>query len=288
MAGETWVATHPALADKRNYRTVIPIVVYGDDAQHIRNDKLKILQWSSVVSRASTLDSKLIFAVLPVTACVIDRKVHSTVNKLQAVLRWSLVARMDGRWPSVDHDGKHFTDWRANKAGQPLAGPFRCAFAGNKGDMQWHVMWNRFSRYWQCNYICHRCLASKANPELAFTDVSDSATWLATEISCRQHLREYGANPPPIVQVPGWDPKNCYFDIMHCLYLGLGQDLSGSLISDLAFEGLWLGSGTRHLPQDGLLAFQDLVHVQPPRRLLRALHQNCFSFDCGVERLSVV
>jgi hypothetical protein len=62
----SWVKDHPGFVTHGcDFRHSIPFGVHADCGQHISNDKLLTIAWGSVMSRASTIDSKNLFTVVP-------------------------------------------------------------------------------------------------------------------------------------------------------------------------------------------------------------------------------
>ena len=73
--------------------------------------------------------------------------------------------------------------------GKRIAGPWRFAWVGLKGDNEFLVEVTMPNRWYACNYVCMRCLASKKTPRLLYTDFSTHAPWTHTMTKLEHYLR---------------------------------------------------------------------------------------------------
>ena len=117
---QPWVPSHPGWEHGGTYENCIPIGIHGDKGAHIRKDKILVLSWNSVMTRAPTIWSKILYTVVPNEVLIPG----STDERLYAVLAWSLHWLLRGVYPPCDHDG---VPWPENSvrrlnAGKPLAG----------------------------------------------------------------------------------------------------------------------------------------------------------------------
>ena len=121
--GEEWVLKHPAFTEFHWDKSVsIPMGIHADKGQHIKKDKILVIAWGSVMCRAPTVWSKVLYTVVP-DEVLIPRE---TDERLYAVLVWSFQWLLRGTWPPTDHDGN---PWPAGsrralngEAQRPLAG----------------------------------------------------------------------------------------------------------------------------------------------------------------------
>eukprot|EP00969_Alexandrium_andersonii_P279826 12369602-Alexandrium_andersonii.AAC.1 len=101
-----------------------------------------------------------------------------------------------GKHPSTDVDGKPWPEGSedALRAGQDLAGGWKCCFAGMKGDCKERVLQHNFAHNYRTTFVCDCCLAVQPfkrapMPEhLNYCDFSASAGWTETELSHADYL----------------------------------------------------------------------------------------------------
>jgi hypothetical protein len=110
-----------------------------------------------------------------------------------------------------------------------------------------HIAWVRqarrenheFIRHYGTTNMCDSCSANhmhkKGEIELNWGNFTESAGWRTTR--CRQH--DYIAYTPvhrlsPWMAIPGWSIENTWFDLMHNLPHGVGKDLAGSVLCEIA------------------------------------------------------
>ena len=230
-AEQEWAKEHPAMRRPQDMYRTIPVGLHGDGVRDVKEDKILVLTWNSVLSRAPSWSSRWLFTVLPQR-----RMAAETLEEVLKVLVWSLRVGLDGYFPVRDHAGNPFplNSWRWKMAGKPLAGGFRLAFSEQRGDLEFLAMvygWNCYRH----NNICHRCWASSVDDNFAATDFTQTAGWRAATV---QH-KHYMDNVPPAARsaltlVPGWHLSRVLGDSMHGINLGVAQHLCGNLLWELA------------------------------------------------------
>ena len=98
----------------------IPIGIHGDDAGAHGQEQTFTLTWGSVAASLPTLDSRIVFTMMKVSAMG-----AGTLQELLKVLVWSIASLSEGTFPHADHDGREFSPTyypkRASVAGQRLA-----------------------------------------------------------------------------------------------------------------------------------------------------------------------
>lgn len=88
--------------------------------------------------------------------------------------------------------------------------------------------------------MCWKCLATKGEDAVdnCYTNADPGAPWRYTFYS----QLPWGAVPPEFVNLVGFDVKMINIDIMHAWHLGVGRDLAGGAIQQLAkLRWFWHG-----------------------------------------------
>ena len=87
--------------------------------------------------------------------------------------------------------------------------------------------------------VCWRCHATKGTSDVAFsyTNVADDAPWKMTEFAT-----EPWSEMPAYALLPGFSLRMVGIDILHAFHLGIGRDLIGSVIREMARDRFWRGS----------------------------------------------
>ena len=120
--------------------------------------------------------------------------------------------------------------------GNPISGPWQYVYAGCKGDLEWHQQAYDLAHYYRCNLLCHRCFASKVDADLNFLRLDDSAPWRSTTVQDAQFLaniRTRGHPLPALCTIRGWSCETMLWDLMHTLFIGVGNDCCGSALKVL-------------------------------------------------------
>ena len=98
----------------------IPLGIHGDDAGAHGQEQTFTLTWGSVAASLPTLDSRIVFTMMKVSALG-----AGTLKEPLKVLVWSITALSVGIFPYADHNGREFSPTyypkRASVAGQRLA-----------------------------------------------------------------------------------------------------------------------------------------------------------------------
>ena len=119
-----------------------------------------------------------------------------------------------------------------NADGSPEDGNYKFAYAGSKGDLEWHWQAYILQRYYRCNLLCSRCWASKVDPLLLWTNLKEDAGWRHTVVSTEAFLanaRHHG-ELPSLCNMEGWAAETMHWDLMHNLFIGCGRDSCGSVL----------------------------------------------------------
>ena len=227
LAEEPWVAEHPAMEPGRNGRScAVPLFLHADETEYVKDQKVYVVSISGM-AHGDPVTTKLLVGVLPSDLMQHEGTTNVTLQAVLAFVRWSFEVLLEGAWPSTGFGGAALQGYRAERAGQRLAGSFFGAFAGVKGDQVWLVDAFGFDRYFRCNYICWHCRASKLAGPLLWTNVAADAPWRATNEPAAWHGSLLG--------LPGLHRGNVHSDLMHLLWVkGSGNDLVGTTLVLLA------------------------------------------------------
>jgi hypothetical protein len=166
------------------------------------------------------------------------RKVpHVTDKQIIEFIKWNIEVMMAGVHPSVGFKGAPLSPERAARAGQPLAGGWRCAYYGNQADCKEKVKQHMLSRHWQCNFMCDRCLAARHIEAVNPYNFSPDAGWMSLLVDHWMYLRSTDQDSlSPWAQVPGWRADRLLDDLLHNMWLGWGKDLVGQVLFERACE----------------------------------------------------
>ena len=119
VRNETWMRHHPCRDTiLANPDLAGPLLLHGDDAPIDKHGKrsVRLLQFSSPVSSASTLTRKLIIAMWDPKPALAGHHEQA----INAVAAWSFRVLASNAYPSVDHEGKLLDKKRLRLHGQPL------------------------------------------------------------------------------------------------------------------------------------------------------------------------
>ena len=238
-----WRSKHPVAELHTQPSTCIPIGIHGDDAGLYQSEKMLIITWNSLATQHLTLDSRILFGALTYAHAVPGK----TVDVLYEVLAWSLNCIAEGRFPWCDHRGRlfsreHHPD-RFRVAGSPLtAAGHRGIFAELRGDWKWQVECLGFDQWYNTNFVCHLCRAHVRIKRLLYTQFRRNDHIRRTRV--RHHnWRDWNTERgrPHLSRVVGFGIWRCLPDAMHCLDLGVYQNLAAACLYELVVEGVWPG-----------------------------------------------
>ena len=165
------------------------------------------------------------------------RRKDTTEAGITDMLNYQLEVLLSGEHPEIDFaTGKPFKcKKKATLAKTLLADGFRCAFSAWTGDLKEKVAVHRFSRKYNSNFLCERCLCNKALASANPWDFRRSSSWWHMKTTPLQYLQTHkGSARSPWSKVRGWSPLRNKNDNLHGIWLGFGKDVAASLMLDLA------------------------------------------------------
>lgn len=161
----------------------------------------------SVIGLANTNDRLLVLAI-PCNRHFVEGKINITLQ----------------------HIGAHLANSFANLE----IGGFRIVLIGLTGDLKFHQEFFNAKRYYNRVKLCYKCRALKSSCPLNYFDVNGE--WRDNVFSTDEFLTEVGSNP--ISQVANFHIDMIYIDLMHTVYIGVGEELAGSCIEALFHGGM--------------------------------------------------
>ena len=238
----------------------IPLGIHGDDAGVAAGEKVLIITWGSLtVPENPTLDTRIVFSMIKGSEGSLKRKA-TVQGEAYRVLTWSFRALAHGYYPTHDHAGVPFSTnhhpERFALAGKPLA-----LLRGQPVGARWHELrgdWKflreacHFTEHYNCKRrgMCHLCKAmfSPAHEDF-FGDFSRAAPFrdLTTHGDFVETQRTRPKPPAtPLLELPGFNFRRVFFDIMHTVDLGTLQLAIPSALHELVFdEGVFGQAGAR-------------------------------------------
>ena len=226
---------------------VVPIGLHGDGVPYSAKmgDSLEQMSWNFCVGRNSF---RILFAALPRSLMA-----GTTMEALLALFAWSMRCMLSGQHPSARHDGNVFT-YNDRKRKAMASKPFVLigALLQVRGDWDWYKKIFNFPG-WANLRICWRCRASRVlDDPLNFTNCGPNGAWRGQRLDGATFLAEMragGTMPTCLLACPGLAIEHFVIDWMHCVDLGVGQDMLGQLFWDI----LPLLGGANRDEQVGLL-----------------------------------
>ncbi len=132
---------------------------------------------------------------------------------------------------------------------------------------------------WNAHRMCFKCRATQEDGDVPYTDVSASALWRVlrtTAAAFVADMRAKGIDLSPLLSLPGFVLEYLIIDVLHCMDLGVSQDVSGSLMYELVHAGHWFLSGysAANRVQDLWAKIRTKYkHYKTPNRLQALTHE---------------
>jgi hypothetical protein len=284
-------ADHPAVAQPELLDTTIPMVVHHDGAEVFANVEYLTWAWGSLTASEGDVLDRL----FPVMS--LDTHMFRDLGKLNATVAsffaWSFEALLQGKWPEHGFQSDLVPGTlRFARRGQPLAEGWRGAIVGFEADAKARAMAHRFRRYYRCTFLCESCYAqqdhTKADKHMLCYDFSPTALWRET---CMGH-RDFVAQEPetalsPWFRVPGLRLEMVFRDLTHTVHLGIGRDVTASLVVHWWLTGQLVEWCAAHGHEGGVTADEALACLYRRfREWCRAEGLQGPSFNC-FSRLSL-
>jgi hypothetical protein len=261
---------NPFYTVEANKHGAVPLVLFGDGAQHAEHDSVKVVAFRSMLTDVSVSDSMFLFTALPKSAsCKAADEGHNTWDTLWQVLCWNLSFLALGIHPTADHENK---SWAPGSTRAALAGKPLCPKTGLKG-----VIWVIASDYefleqefgfknHAANEPC--CWCSCNTSTIPHNDFSKGALWRNHVKTTQDHRRNPQINHP-IMNVTGVVFEMFHLDALHCLDLGVAEHVIGNVLNDICSDHFTGQSKNFALAEVNRLIHQayDELDIPAPRRI---------------------
>jgi hypothetical protein len=212
------------------YGRTVPLRIHGDDAESWRDTPL------TVISCASFSPGKLVrllVAVIPKNNHWRNDGKDVTLQVIGKYLAWSIAQLQCGRFAPTEFGGQN----PQARGGELIAnGMWRAVYTMSTGDLVYLLDFYGWDTNHRRNLCCAFCGAARKG-ELAYYNPLGDAPWLATLMSTTQYKEVNGWSG--LCHLPGWDISSVAGDLMHLVYIGLGEDVAGEAVMCLAREGNW-------------------------------------------------
>ena len=133
------------------------------------------MNWSSPILKELTMERAKMFMV------GIRHPDLLSLDPILDVLRWSFEVLLTGVMPHRDHNGDPVTGWRAEVAGDRIAGDFAFLLTHIIGDWLFlREVLDLEGRHYGVDRFCWLCSATKSKGRLCAWHYTDNAHWLST------------------------------------------------------------------------------------------------------------
>lgn len=183
------------------WATCVPLFWHTDGVKIYRNQKSWVYSYASACRKGVSTQTKLVLLLLR-EATIIKDKSHDRVGEIIGYITKVL---MSGQFPHTNEDGEPFPmgSREQSRAGAHFAGGWTLAFAGFKGDWEARQVIHKSTRFYNANYICEHCLASR-DPNFTFGDLRMSANCLSVRFTHEQYIIMQGDRLSSWRHVKGW------------------------------------------------------------------------------------
>jgi hypothetical protein len=252
---DSWYQQHPAIHRTQNPLLRVPYGIHGDDAGMAGAEAVLAITWGAVAVYGPTLDTRLLFSVVKVNEMIKP----DTLHEVYSVLKWSLNALAEGRYPDRDHRGTLFSSTHHPErflwAKKLIAGGFVGVWSEMRGDWKWLAE----SLYLQNNYAtagpCHLCHAHKNIRRLDYREFGPDTVHRKTLVNAWDwwYLYSHAVLVSPLIMIVGFNCWKILIDALHTLELGLYQYAAASAVwqfTDDPADGGYFGGGKRQARLD--------------------------------------
>jgi len=247
-SGEPWWPSHPVAqmpVDRRRF--TVPLLLHADEGTSAKKKPIMILSWNpALVHSGCSWETRHLIACVPSKAFVWGPSGENlTLDPILEAISTSFAHLLAGRWPAVaDSVSRGRIRNQMQNARFAHDGAFwHAAFVGLKGDQKFMKACFLPARHFSTNKCCFHCWASKTNLGLAYSNTSPSALWrltFETHAAWEQHSFRRNAYRNPLLRLPGMHKSLILDDPLHYLWLGVAQDLCGTLIQLLVEGGMFV------------------------------------------------
>ena len=160
-----------------------------------------------------------------------------TLESVWQRLAWAFNALAEGKMPATDWQARPIED-----AGRQLAGGWRFAMIGLRGDWEFYNQACGFPTSQSVPNMCWLCNASPKSGDLCWTKGSKHALWRRTLRSHEKYLAELsdkGKPIPALFQIRTLRLEGVFADVLHTIDQGVASHLVGNIMHDVMRQGHW-------------------------------------------------
>ena len=229
---ETVASTLRATATSLNISTdgLIPIGFHGDAAPNQAKKSILCFSWNLLGQVRS--ERMLFTAISQEHLCGCGCRGRHTIDAILSIFVWSINSTFAGAFPGVRHDGSPMSSaadkWRRSMAGTRIG--FKSVLLQCRGDWAWYKEMFSFPS-WSSHRLCWRCEASR-DGDSCFKNFGLKAAWRKGRLGAASFFdlqRDQGITPSPLFQAVGLKLHMVCIDVLHCMDLGVSQDILGNL-----------------------------------------------------------
>jgi hypothetical protein len=181
-------------------QNMLPIRLHGDDGEAFKDKSFTYFSWAGV--RTNSKFERFLITVLPKAQHWVEGGLNHT---LQGVGQYLL---------------DQLTLLRAGSASSK-----RGVLVGLQGDLKFFTEFFSQARHTGCIQVCFLCAAERCSGALKYWHPGRNAPWRATSTFDPFEGEE---TPQPLYSLPGFGLYMLQPDLLHTLYLGVGEDVVGS------------------------------------------------------------
>ena len=229
---------HPMCQRDNWMEKAVPFSLHGDAVPCLNIGKpmtrsFDTYSWQGILSSGTTKEVKLyMFGLFECS------KTQHTMDKIWAVLMWSLTWLFRGLWPDMDHTGKKFSTnshYGKNFAGKPLAKGLFGVLWSVKSDLE-HLNKAYGLRRFNSEMPCEFCPACRnGEPSMWFNNFRADAEWKKM-VYTKAEWRGLRDHQHPLFLAAYMSCHNIEVDELHVMHLGTSQYMLGSILLLLCYH----------------------------------------------------
>ena len=222
LRDQPWLEHHPSVEDNVELDCLIPVCLHGDEAEYLDDQELYILSWSGALTHGHSPRTRFPVCTLPSRRLFVENAVQISLQVILRFIVWSFNIMLAGLWPAAGPDGTSEVErvaYRTRNVGKRLAGRYRAAYFGVRGDLKWDQHAHNWHRSYLHKAICREC---RAEDDGRTNFAADG--WMSTVVQWSDCITEQ-------TSVRGLHPYMAWWDLLHVLFVkGVACDLVGSVL----------------------------------------------------------
>ncbi len=208
--------------------TVISIGFFGDGVPLQQRSSIEVFSWNiCTIPRAA----RNLFTCIPKQdLCDCGCRGRCTIDAILDMFQWSMLPLLTNEYPEERHDGKPWEKTDKERSKQHGALGLYGHLSQCRGDWAWIKKIVGFKGWTSSNHVCWRCEANHTT--VPYWDTKPTARWMRKRCSQMRFfelVKENNAAISPLFSVPGFHIDYICIDVLHCLDLGVTQDIVGNI-----------------------------------------------------------